>query len=100
MKPGVPIQAAGVLVDHLSAQAGEAFLTANLPAPGHALAVAPIEVLIYLTLKSPRMKDRAEVVELLKAGADVRRCRAWLEKNAPSMVASLEDAAATATSEE
>ncbi|MBL8924084.1 MAG: hypothetical protein JNJ54_34825 [Myxococcaceae bacterium] len=100
MKPGVPIQVAGVIVDHLSAQAGEEFLTVDLPAPGNSLAVAPIEVLIYLKLKSPRLKDRADVVELLKAGADLPRCRAWLERNAPSMVASLDDAAATAASEE
>src|SRR6185436_8535667 len=48
MKPGVPIQANGIIVDHLSAQAGESFLTAPLPPASATLEVAPIEVLVYL----------------------------------------------------
>lgn len=100
MKAGVPIQVAGVIVDHLSAQAGESFLTAGLPAPGSALAVAPIEVLVYLKLKSPRLKDRADIVELLKAGADQARCRAWLEQHAPTFAADFDAAVETARREE
>lgn len=100
MKPGVPIQANGVAVDHLSAQAGEAFLVEGLPAAGETVQVAPIEVLIYLKLKSPRSKDRSDVIELVKAGADVGRCRSWLQDKAPGLLTALEEAVRTAGTEE
>lgn len=99
MRPGVPIQANGVIVDHLSAQAGEAFLTTALPG-AQELAVAPIEVLVYLKLKSPRAKDRVDVIELVKSGIDVARCRTWLAANAPHLVSGLDEAARTARAEE
>lgn len=99
MKPGVPIQVNGVIVDHLSAQDGERFLTSELETPGE-LTVAPIEVLVYLKLKSPRLKDRADLVELIKAGADVAKCRAWLRKNAASLEPELDAAERAARAEE
>ncbi len=100
MKPGVPIQVNGVVVDHLFAQEGEAFLTSQLPPASEALAVAPIEILAYLKLKSPRMKDRADLVELIKSGADVARCRRWLETNAPALIEQLLEAESAARIEE
>lgn len=100
MKPGVPIQVNGVVVDHLSATATESFLTKDLPAPGTTLTIAPIEILTYLKLKSPRSKDRTDLIELIKAGADVSRCRRWLEANAPQFVTALDDAEKTAHAEE
>lgn len=99
MKPGVPIQANGVVIDHLSAQE-EAFLAQALPSADHELAVAPIEVLLYLKLKSPRAKDRADVVELIKAGADVSRAREFLAANAPQFLDPLDDAVRAAAAEE
>lgn len=99
VKPGVPIQANGVVVDHHSAQQ-EPFLTAALPAAELALEVAPIEVLLYLKLKSPRAKDRADVVELIKAGADVERTREFLARHASEFIAALEHAITTARAEE
>jgi hypothetical protein len=100
MKPGLPIQANGVVVDHLSARDDEVFLRDALPPASEVLTVAPIEVVIYLKLKSPRAKDRADVVELIKAGADVERCRAWLEKHAAELVAPLEEMQRAALAEE
>ncbi len=100
MKPGVPIQVSGVVVDHLSAQADEAFLTAQLPAASSQLEAAPISVLVYLKLKSPRLKDRADVVELIKAGADVSQCRRWLNDNAPELIRELDAAEVAARAEE
>lgn len=99
MKPGVPIQANGVVVDHLSAQ-DEPFLRDALPPPERPLEVAPIEVLLYLKLRSPRAKDRADVVELIKAGADVERTRAYLQAHAAELVPELERAIASARAEE
>ncbi len=99
MKPGVPIQANGVVVDHLSAQE-EPFLTESLPPAEIALEVAPIEVLLYLKLKSPRAKDRADVVELIKAGADTDKTRAFLTAHAPELLADFDQALAAARAEE
>jgi hypothetical protein len=99
MKPGVPIQANGVIIDHLSAQ-DEPFLSEGLPAAEVQLAVAPIEVLLYLKLKSPRAKDRADVIELIKAGADVGRTRTFLTAHAAQYLAALERAVDEARAEE
>lgn len=100
MKPGVPIEVEGVIVDHLSARGDEAFLTAPLPAASETLQVAPAEVLVYLKLKSPRAKDRADIIELIKAGIDVEACRAYLTKNSARYVPDFEAAVATARAEE
>lgn len=87
MKPGIPIQINGVLVDLLSAQPDEGALGAvPVVRTGVDVPIAPIEALVYLKLKSPRLKDAADVIELLKAGMDRTRCRAWLETNAPTLV--------------
>ena len=51
----------------------------------------PIEALIHLKLKSPRLKDAADVIELLKAGIDRARCRGWLEANAPALESKFEE---------
>ncbi len=99
MKPGVPIQANGVIVDHLSAQ-DEPFLSEGLPAAEVQLAVAPIEVLLYLRLKSPRAKDRADVIELIKAGADVARARTFLVAHAAQFIPALDRAVEEARAEE
>ena len=91
MKPGIPIQVGGVLVDLLSAQPEEGALAAvPVLRAGDDVPIAPIEALVYLKLKSPRMKDAADVIELLKAGIDAARCRAWLAANAPALVAPFE----------
>jgi hypothetical protein len=100
MKPGVPIQAGGVIIDHLSAQPSEGFLTQPLPPPSAELDVAPIDALVYLKLKSPRAKDRTDVIELIKAGIDVAACRAYLSNHAPELIKPLDDAERTARSEE
>lgn len=87
MKPGVPIQVHGVLVDLLTAHAEDGALAEvpRLPLLGE-VPVAEAEALVHLKLKSPRMKDAADIVELVKAGIDTARCREWLEGNAPSLV--------------
>ena len=87
MKAGVPIQVGGVLVDLLSAQPEDGALR-DIPVTAREdeIPVAPIEALIHLKLKSPRMKDASDVIELMKAGIDQARCRAWLEANAPALL--------------
>jgi hypothetical protein len=98
MKPGVPIQINGVAIDLLSVQDGEEHLAGALEAPMGSMIRAP--QLIYLKLKSPRQKDRADVVELLKAGVEIEACRRYLTTYAPALVAIFEDSVAKAAAEE
>ena len=98
LKPGVPIQIDTVAIDLLTATETEAHLSASLAAAPGSFIEAPL--LVYMKLKSPRQKDRADVVELVKAGVDVDACRAYLVTNAPSYLAALDDAVRLARSEE
>ena len=98
MKPGVPIQINGVAIDLLSVQAGEDHLATALDAPMGEMIAAP--QLVYLKLKSPRQKDRVDVIELVKAGVEIDACRNYLTAHAPDLVGPFEDAIAKAAAEE
>jgi hypothetical protein len=102
LRPGVPIQVDGVSVDLLSASEGEAFLDQALTQPrtGDAVPVVSAGTLVYLKLKSTRLKDRADVVELVKAGLDLDGVRRYLGRNAPSFVARFEECVALVRAEE
>jgi hypothetical protein len=101
LKPGVPIEVDGVAVDLLSAGAGEEFLERALPSrPSEVPAVVPAEALVYLKLKSPRLRDRADVVELLKAGLAAPGVRRYLERFAPALLARFDDCVAQARAEQ
>jgi hypothetical protein len=98
MRPGVPIQINGVAIDLLSVGEGEDHLAAALAAPpGTVIEAAP---LIYMKLKSPRQKDRVDVIELVKAGADIEECRRYLQTFAAGLVAAFDEAVARAAAEE
>lgn len=98
LRAGVPFQVNRVAVDFLSAEADEGFLAAALEAePGSMLDGPP---LVYLKLKSPRHKDKTDVIELVKAGLDVDRCRQYLSTHAPSFLAAFDDAVTQARAEE
>lgn len=85
-------------MDFIGAKPEESFLAAALEAPPGSFVEGP--PLIYMKLNSPRLKDRADVIELIKAGLDVDACRAYLAANAPALVGELEAALARARSEE
>lgn len=94
----VPVQVNGVAVDCLSIAPDEGYLLEALSAaPGF---FAPAPVLIYLKLKSPRLKDRADIVELIKAGIDVEETRQYLGHHALHFVESFDEAVRTARAEE
>lgn len=99
MKAGMPIEVRGVVVDFLSISGGEEHLS-------HALSndtevrVAPAPVLAYLKLKSPRSKDRTDLIELVKAGLDVNEVRDYLAVNAPDRVSAWEAIVSAARAEE
>lgn len=101
LKPGVPIQIEGVGVDLLSTSGDDAFLEEALAPPVEGeIPVATAGALVYLKLKSPRLKDRADVVELLKAGLDAGSVRHYLERNAPPLLARLDECVAQARAED
>lgn len=98
LRAGVPFQMNGVAIDLLSPGASEPFLEETLRAPPGSMISAP--PLIYLKLKSPRHKDRTDVIELIKAGVDVDECRAYLAAHAPAFLAAFESALRRAIAEE
>jgi len=98
LRPGVPFQVDGIAVDFLSPDASEPFLEATLSAEAGAVIEAP--PLVYMKLKAGRLKDRADVVELIKASLDVDACRAYLSANAPSLVAAFDEAVRLAAAED
>jgi hypothetical protein len=73
----------GVAIARLSVQAGEEHLATALEAPMGSIIEAP--KLVYLKLKSPRQKDRVDVIELIKAGIDLDACRTYLTRHAPAL---------------
>lgn len=94
----VPVQVNGVAVDCLSIAADEGHLLEALTAAPGSFATAP--VLIYLKLKSPRFKDRADIVELVKAGIDVEQARQYLLRHAPQFVEPFDETVRTARAED
>lgn len=92
-KPGVPIEVDGVRIDYLSPAALGPQLeeVLNDPPVSEGLAIVPIEVLIYTKLLAKRRRDSVDVVELVKAGADVNRVRHYLRQYAGDLVARFEE---------
>ena len=88
-RPGVPIEVDGVRIDYLSPIALGPQLEEVLddPSRSQGLAVVPIEALIYLKLRARRRQDLLDVVELINAGADVRRVRQYLERYGSDLLA-------------
>src|SRR6185295_14908617 len=100
-KAGVPIEVDGVRVDYLSPLSLGPHLEEVLdhPTMNEGLAVVPIEVLIYMKLVAKRRKDLLDVVELVKAGANVKSVRDYLEKYAGDLVPMFEELANEALAE-
>lgn len=87
-KAGVPIEVGGIRIDYLSPVALGAQLEDVLNAPpiSDGLAVVPIEALIYMKLAARRRKDQLDIVELVKAGANVKHIHTYLEQYAPDLI--------------
>lgn len=94
-KAGVPIEVDGVRIDYLSPVSLGPQLEEVLDHPpmNEGLAIVPIEVLIYMKLMAKRRRDIADVVELVKVGADVNRVRGYLLQYASGLVPSFEELA-------
>lgn len=98
MRPEIPFQVNGVAVDLLSPEAGEDFLEATLAAPPGTMMEAP--PLIYMKLKSPRRKDEADVIEMIKGGIDTKQARDYLLAHAAAFVAAFDECVARAETEQ
>jgi hypothetical protein len=87
-KAGVPIEVDGVSIDYLSPVSLGPQLEEVLDHPpiNEGLAIVPIEVLIYMKLAARRRRDLVDVVELVKAGADVTRVRNYLRQYASDLI--------------
>ncbi len=87
-KAGVPIEVNGIRIDYLSPSGLGAQLETVFDSPpiSEGIAVVPVEALIYMKLIARRRKDQLDVVELIKAGADVSVCRHYLEQYAPELL--------------
>ena len=55
------------------------------------LAVVPIEALIFMKLKAGRRRDLLDVVELVKAGADLKGARNYLKQYADGLTPVFEE---------
>lgn len=79
-KAGVPIEVDGIRIDYLSPVSLGSQLEEVLdhPPTSEGLAVVPVEALIYMKLVSKRRQDLLDVVELIKAGVDLKRVRDYL----------------------
>lgn len=102
MRAGLPVQAHGVAVDTLSVRDDERHLLGAIEAPdvSDGVPIAPVEAIVYMKLSSPRSKDRQDVIELVRAGADVSALRAYLGVNAPHLLPKLDDVVKTVEAEE
>jgi hypothetical protein len=98
LRPGVPFQVNRVAVDFIGAEENEGFLAEAVEAAAGSMMEAP--PLIYMKLKSPRHKDRTDVIELVKAGLDVDRCRGYLAAHAPRVLPEFDDAVKRAYAED
>jgi hypothetical protein len=100
-KAGVPIEVDGIRIDYLSPVAFGPQLETVLddPPTSEGVAVVPIEVLIYMKLVARRRQDQVDVIELVKAGVDVRRVRYYLEAYAADLMQLFDELVNEAVSE-
>lgn len=100
-RPGIPIHVRGVSVDYLTVTQLGPHLETVLDAPesSDGLPVVSVEALIYMKLVAHRMRDRADVTELLKRGADPDRVRAYLATHAADLLSRFEPLVAQAERE-
>src|SRR5215510_6261098 len=92
-KAGVPIEVAGIRIDYLSPMSLGPQMEEVLDHPpmSEGLAIVPIEALIYMKLVAKRRKDLVDVVELVKAGADLTLVRDYLNQYASDLVPLFEE---------
>jgi hypothetical protein len=92
-KAGVPIEVGGIRIDYLSPVALGAQMESMLdhPPTSEGLPVVSLEALIYMKLKAKRRRDMLDVVELIKAGANLKSVREYLKQYADELTPVFEE---------
>ncbi len=87
-KAGIPIEVDGIRIDYLSpiSLGPQLEEVLNNPLVSEGLPVVPVDVLIYMKLVARRRKDLVDVIELVKAGADLRGVRNYLKQHAGDLI--------------
>ena len=91
-KSGIPIEVDGIRIDYLSPAALGGHLESALESGTESVGVNVIglEPLIFMKLVARRRQDLLDVVELLKAGANPRSVRSYLESTGPELLESFD----------
>jgi hypothetical protein len=102
LRAGVPVEAHGVAIDTISVRDDERHLLPAIEAAevSEGVPVLPVEALVYLKLSSPRSHDRQDVLNLVRAGADLARVRRYLAANAPDLGRKFEEVVESGSKEE
>jgi len=92
-KAGVPIEVDGIRIDYLSPASLGPQLEEVLDHPpmSEGLAVVPIEALVYMKLVAKRRRDLVDIIELVKAGADLTHVRDYLREYADDLLPLFEE---------
>lgn len=89
-KAGLPIRWNDVTIDWVSGDtAGALDAYKIVPAAGE-FPVAPAKVIVYMKLIAGRMKDKTDVVELIKSGINLDETRDFIEAYQPRLLNELE----------
>jgi hypothetical protein len=100
-KSGLPMKYSGITIDWVSLEpderAGlEEFLIDAIPGE---VPVMEIEPLVAMKLLAGRQKDQADIVELIKAGADINSITAFVEDRFPKKLTMLRNLIAKSSEE-
>jgi len=101
-RPGLPISYEGIGIDWVSLEPNEraAFEEFLVVPNGDEVPVISVEPLIAMKLIAGRHKDQTDVIELVKAGADIDSVHNFVAQNFPKKLALLDRLVATAEAEE
>jgi len=99
-KQGIPMKWKGVTIDWVSEDRPGALEPYKiLPEPDE-VPVVPAEVVVYMKLIAGRQKDKADVVELVKAGIDLDDARGFVREHRPDLLTKFEKLVKAAKEEE
>jgi hypothetical protein len=98
LHPEVPVRVNGIAIRIRRQESDEPFFEEVLAQPPGSILEAP--PLVYMKLRAGRLRDRADVAELVKRGLDVTAARTFLATHAPDLVEPFEALVAQAIAEE
>ena len=100
MRPEIPIEIRGVAIDTIWASSEEEEAGIGLAkSGGRGVRFAPLEVIVAMKIRARRAQDDADVVGLLRNGADREAIRAALEGFDPGLVGRFDQLAEQAVEE-